>query len=104
MKDLQATKAERRFVVSGDVLSTNAAALRQELSALLENPAPFAVLELDLRAASMVDSVGLNLLVWAWKFARDRGAETRVLLTSSDIERTFRFTRLSSYVEVVRER
>ena len=94
---------KRVFTVPGDVLSTNAPDLRQQLSALLENPAPFTCLELDLREASMVDSVGLNLIVWAWKFARERGASTLVRITSPDIERTFRFTRLSTYLEVIRE-
>lgn len=89
--------------VPDDVLSTTAPALRTRLTALLENQSPFEILEIDLRAARMVDSVGLNLLVWAWKSAKARGARLRIRIANPDIERTFRFTRLSHFVDVVKE-
>lgn len=99
-------RATLTFAVPGDVLSTTAAALRRQIAALLEASAgspPLGVLEIDLRTARMVDSVGLNLLVWAWKSAQARGAQLRVRLASPDIQRTLRFTRLTSYIEVVNE-
>lgn len=88
-----------------DVLSTTAPQLRTHLAAVLETAqnGAFDVLEIDLRAARMVDSVGLNLLVWAWKAANARQARLRVRIASPDIERTFRFTRLSNYIEVVKD-
>jgi len=92
------------FAAPGNVLSTTAPLLRTQLTALFDQRAqPFEILEMDLRAARMVDSVGLNLLVWAWKTARSQGARLRVRIASPDIERTFRFTRLSNYIDVVKD-
>lgn len=90
------------FAIDGDLLSTTASPLRSQLSALMER-GPFELLEIDLRAASMVDSVGLNFLVWALKLARRRGAGLRVRVSSADIQRTFRFTRLTSYIDIALE-
>ena len=95
-----------KFAVNGDVLSTTAPELQKQLSALLESDRAvqsFDLLEIDLRSAAMVDSVGLSLLVWAWKAVKERGARLRLRIASPDIERTFRFTRLSSHIDVVRE-
>ncbi len=92
------------FAAPGNVLSTTAPLLRMQLTTLFEQRTqPFELLEMDLRAARMVDSVGLNLLVWAWKTARSQGARLRVRIASPDIERTFRFTRLSNYIDVVKD-
>ena len=91
------------FIVPGDLLSTTADAIRTELTTLLQSADGLETLEIDLRGASMVDSVGLNLIVWVWKSVRAKGASLCVRITSADIERTFRFTRLSSHIEVVRE-
>jgi len=87
-----------------DVLSTNAEDLRAALDQVLQAPAAvagaFQYFDADLRAARMVDSVGLNLLVWLWRVVTARGGRLRLRICSPDIERTFRFTRLSDRAEV----
>lgn len=89
------------YSVKGDLLSTNAPQVREKITELLASSSSFDALELDLRSAAMIDSVGLNLLVWAWKSVKQRNARLRVRITSPDVERTFRFTRLNSYIDVV---
>ena len=92
------------FRFPGDVLSTTAEDLRASLDQLLQSPAAlagsFQYFDADLRAARMVDSVGLNLLVWLWRVVTARGGRLRLRISSSDIDRTFRFTRLSDRAEV----
>ena len=93
-----------RFQASGDVLSTTADGLRAALEDVLHQPAAqagaFECFEIDLRSAHMVDSVGLNLLVWLWRAITARGARLRLKISSPNIERTFRFTRFCERVEV----
>jgi anti-anti-sigma factor len=93
-----------KFHVNGDVLSTTVGGLRAELDQVFESqsaaPGAIDVFEVDLRSARMVDSVGLNLLVWLWRTVTARGGKLRVQISSPDIERTFQFTRLSSRLEV----
>lgn len=89
--------------IPGDLLSTNAAALRSQLDAFLavsQGGAGWAVLELDLRRAAMVDSVGLNFLVSLHKRLAVDGKRLRVLILSESVRRILRFTRLDQYVEV----
>lgn len=92
-----------QFPVPGDLLSTNAAATRSQLDAFLADggrPGVWTVLELDLRHASMVDSVGLNFLVSLHKRLAADGKRLRVLVLSESVQRILRFTRLDQYVEV----
>jgi hypothetical protein len=67
---------EIAFRFPGDVLSTTAEDLRNSLDRVLKTPAAFAgsfqYFDADLRAARMVDSVGLNLLVWLWRVVTAR--------------------------------
>ena len=97
-----------RFQASGDVLSTTADGLRAALEEALHNSAAqagaFDCFEIDLRSAHMVDSVGLNLLVWLWRAITARGGRLRLKISSANIERTFRFTRFCERVEVQLER
>ena len=93
-----------QFQASGDVLSTTADGLRAALEDALHNPSAqagaFEWFEIDLRSAHMVDSVGLNLLVWLWRAITARGGRLRLKISSPNIERTFRFTRFCERVEV----
>jgi anti-anti-sigma factor len=93
------------LTIPGDVLSTNADPLRAEILALLETgpvkAGGWTTLQLDLTAAKMIDSVGLNLIVGLYKEAKKRGAKTSTLLRSENIQRTFIFTRLDAHVQVV---
>ncbi len=96
------------FQGSGDVLSTTADGLRASLEEVLHHASvqagTFDWFEIDLRSAHMVDSVGLNLLVWLWRAVTARGGRLRVKISSPNIERTLRFTRFCERVEVELER
>lgn len=101
--DTTSTTASPRFQIPGDLLSTNAAATRSQLDAYLasrEGNGAWTVLELDLRRAAMVDSVGLNFLVSLHKRLSGEGKRLRVLILSESVKRILRFTRLDQYVEV----
>ena len=92
--------------VPGDLISTNAEALRKEAAGLLETPdgAPrkSATFILDLRAARLVDSVGLNLVVGLLKRVQKLGARMQITYSNPNVLRTFTFTRLDQHVEMVK--
>ncbi len=92
--------------LKGNVLSTNAQEVRTKLTAALSDPrsatGALQLFELDVTEAQMIDSVGLNLLVWLLKAVRERGARLRLLISSVHVERTLQFTRLDQQAEVVR--
>lgn len=89
----------------GDIVSTNATALREEVFQILEsetiNRAAWTTLQLDLRAASMVDSMGLNLLVSIIKFARGRGGKVVGHVGNTNVQRALCFTRLNTQMELI---
>jgi anti-anti-sigma factor len=92
-----------RFDVGGDILSTNAESLKERLAGdLASAPSPLGTFELNLSQTRMVDSVGLNLLVWLIKQVRARGGKLRISLADANVQRTFQFTRLDREAEVVR--
>ena len=90
----------------GDLLSTNAEALRGEVSRLLEPvghaPRRRTTIRLDLSAAAMIDSVGLNLVVALLKRCRQEGLNLEILYSSPNILRTFAFTRLDKHICLTR--
>jgi anti-anti-sigma factor len=92
--------------VPGDLISTNAEALRGEIFGLLETsdrpPQAWTAFKLDLTAATMVDSVGLNLIVTLLKRVRKAGARLQIAYSSQNVLRTFIFTRLDKHLELVK--
>jgi anti-anti-sigma factor len=92
------------LALPGDVLSTNVEGLRQELSSILENPqvktGDWNVLRLDLTAAKMVDSAGLNFIVSIIKMVKARGGTVRATVGNPNVYRTFIFTRLDKQLEL----
>ena len=92
--------------VPGDLLSTNAEAMRNEANTLLEaannTPGQWGVFKLDLTAAKMIDSVGLNLIVTLVKRVQKHGAKMQVTYSNPNVLRTFNFTRLDKQVELVK--
>lgn len=90
---------------AGDVLSTNVSTLRQEVFQYLEsdeaNRADWQTLQLDLRAAKQIDSMGLNLLVSIIKLARSRNAKVTGQIASLNVQRVLLFTRLNTQMELV---
>jgi len=94
------------IAIPGDILSTNADALREELFGLLESPpvknGDWTLLKLDLTAAQMVDSVGLNLIVALVRVVKNRQANMETTISSSNIHRTFLFTRLDKQMNLLK--
>jgi anti-anti-sigma factor len=92
--------------VPGDLISTNAEALRNEAGTLLEPVEGAArqwdVFKLDLSLAQMIDSVGLNLVVTLVKRVQKLGARMQITYSNPNILRTFNFTRLDKHVELVK--
>lgn len=93
------------LVVPGDIISTNAAALRNEIFGILESEiisrASWETLQLDLRAANMIDSMGLNLLVSIIKLARTRESKIVGLIANQNVQRALCFTRLNTQMELI---
>jgi len=95
--------AGMRFEIEGDILSSNAESLKEKIAGeLAAAEGPVETFELSLVRTRMVDSVGLNLLVWLIKQIRVRGGKVRILLSDSNVLRTFQFTRLDREADVVR--
>lgn len=92
--------------VPGDLISTSAEALHSEINCLFSDAEPghvrWDVFQLDLTAATMVDSVGLNLIVTLLKRVQSRNARMRISYSSQNVLRTLTFTRLDKYVELVK--
>lgn len=90
----------------GDLTSTNAGAVRaaigETLAGLDSAGASWHAVQLDLAAAKMVDSVGLNLVVGLLKQVQQRGARLQVTGANSNIVRAFTFTRLDRQVDLVK--
>lgn len=89
------------YTAPGDILSTNAEATRTAILALVENSPASSVVELDLRATRMIDSVGLNLLVGAIKAKQQRGGEMRILVSHPGVQRILTFTRIDKHATIV---
>jgi anti-anti-sigma factor len=89
----------------GDVLSTNADVLRQDAMGALDSPAfkfaDWQTLKLDLTAAKMIDSVGLNLIVSLIRTAKSRSANVVGLISNPSVQRALVFTRLNSQMDLV---
>lgn len=89
----------------GDISSTNAEALRKETFSVLESEtiskANWETLQLDLRAAKMIDSMGLNLLVSIIKLARNRESRIVGLIANQNVQRALCFTRLDTQMELI---
>ena len=103
--NLQPETQTLSLTIAGDVLSTNADVIRSEINRLLEagdSPTDWKKFKLDLTAAKMVDSVGLNLIVNLLKRLQARGATLQVIYSSQNLLRTFVFTRLDKCIELVK--
>ena len=91
--------------VPGDILSTSAAAIREDLDRAIQSlDAECALtLEIDARKALMIDSVGLNLIVATLRQAKTRGITLRLRVSDRNVHRILLFTCLDKYLEVVRQ-
>ncbi|MFZ5806689.1 MAG: STAS domain-containing protein [Verrucomicrobiota bacterium] len=91
-----------QFVFHQDVLSS----VVEEMSFLIKKnledkkQEDWNILEIDLHAVRVMDSMGLNLLIGLLKHAQLRNARVRCKISSPTIHRTFLFTRLDKQMDV----
>lgn len=90
----------RTYVSPGDILSTNAESIRPELFAACEDLSPGSVIQLDLRAARMIDSVGLNLIVSLIRQVKGKDASIQILVSNKAVHRMMTFTRIDQHARV----
>jgi anti-anti-sigma factor len=106
---LSLNEASRQLTVHlpGDLTSTNAAAVRETLSSVLnadtEKPALWHTLRLELAGAKMVDSVGLNLIVSLLRAVQRLNGRMQVVYSSPNVLRTLQFTRLDKHIELIKQ-
>ncbi|MBC2607176.1 STAS domain-containing protein [Pelagicoccus albus] len=93
--------ASHTYKADGDIVSTNAQLHWSRIESVLDRATPSQLVELDLRAASMVDSVGLNAIVKAIKIAEGKKLKVRLLIASPSLKRICTFTRLDQKAEIV---
>ncbi len=102
--DLDTISKTLTLVFGGDILSTNSEEIRSKVFQLLESDqmrnASWSILKLDLLAAKMIDSTGLNLIIAIIKAAKSRGGSVKSVISSTNIHRTFLFTRLDAQMEI----
>ena len=95
-----------QITVPGDVLSTNVDTIRESIFETIDSEEVtkngFRKICLDLTAAKMIDSAGLNLLVSVLKVAKAQNASVLARISSPHIQRTFSFTRLDKLINLER--
>ncbi len=89
--------------VQGDLLSTNAKEIRASVEDLLAAPERVTGLKslvLDLTGASMIDSVGLNLIVAILRATKQAGGAMSIRHNNPNVHRILLFTRLDQQLEI----
>jgi len=96
---------EITLAINGNILSTNVQEVRQrvlDILALNETSNPsWKKLHLDLTAAQMIDSTGLNFLVAVTRHVKKRGIDLKISVTSPNISKSFSFIRLNRQADIV---
>lgn len=99
------TGEEITLVVGGNILSTNVQEVRQKILDVItksETEGPqWKQLHLDLTAAQMIDSTGLNFLVALLRHVKKRGSELKISVSSTNISKSFNFIRLDRQAQVI---
>ena len=84
--------ATLRLQVGGDVTSTTTGALHRDVQIILADEQTRALsihrVELDLNAARMVDSLGLNLIITILKWAKNRDARLGIQVSKRGVYST----------------
>jgi anti-anti-sigma factor len=88
-----------RIALSGELDISTAPRVEEELERV--EPDGPAVLVLDLRAVSFMDSTGLRLIVSADGRAREQGRRLAVVRGPETVQRIFRVTRLEERLDMV---
>ncbi|HWE52038.1 MAG TPA: STAS domain-containing protein [Bryobacteraceae bacterium] len=95
-----------QMVVPGNLISTNADQFRTGASSAIEAQSgvsrDWAGIEIDLTAAQMVDSAGLNALISLIRALKHDGKRVLIHVRNPHVYRVCMFTRLDSLAEIVR--
>lgn len=84
----------------GDLLSTNAEERAGQIGMIFSSHPDFKIVKLDLNAAKMVDSVGLNMLLGVIKTVIERDAEAVLHISSPSINRVFLMSRFDKLAKI----
>ncbi len=94
-----------QLTLKGDLKSTTTAALHRDVFSVLAHESArtlqISVVELDILGASMVDSLGLNLIIAVLKWSQQRGAKMRILVGTRGVYSTMLAVGLERQAEVV---
>jgi anti-anti-sigma regulatory factor len=94
-----------QLVVAGDLKSTTTAALHRDVFAILAHDyarsLSITVVELDISAATMVDSLGLNLVISVLKWSKQRGAAFRIIVGKRGVYSTMLAVGLDRQAELI---
>lgn len=92
------------LMVDGNVLSTNIKALREESLQLIngEDPSvgPWDTLVVDVTQAKMIDSTGLNFLVFLCRFVKKKQARMGILVGNASVQKSLTFVRLDRQANI----
>ncbi len=101
LNDRKMHPTSNTYKADGDIVSTNASLHWTRIEPVLKCVSENGLLELDLRASNMIDSVGLNVIVKTIKQAETQKARVRLLIGNQSLKRICTFTRLDQKAEIV---
>lgn len=94
-----------QLTVPGDIKSTTTAALHRDVFAILAHDfmrsLSLKVIELDISAATMVDSLGLNLVISVLKWSKQRDAQLRIRIGKRGVYSTMLAVGLDRQAELI---
>jgi anti-anti-sigma regulatory factor len=94
-----------QLTVAGDLKSTTTAALHRDVFAILAHDyarsLSISIVELDISAATLVDSLGLNLVIAVLKWSQQRGAALRIIVNKRGVYSTMLAVGLDRQAELI---
>ena len=94
-----------QLTLAGDLKSTTTAALHRDVFSILAHEYARSLqitqVELDISNATMVDSLGLNLVVSVLKWSKQRGAQLRILVGKRGVYSTMLAVGLDRQAELI---
>ncbi len=94
-----------QLAVAGDLISTTTAALHRDVFVILAHDyarsLSITVVELDISAATLVDSLGLNVVISVLKWSKQRGAAFRIIVGKRGVYSTMLAVGLDRQAELI---
>lgn len=88
----------------GDLVSTTTKSYKESVEQAMSQAASnslWTILELDLRAARYIDSVGINLLILLIRRMKERGGTVRILIGNANLKRVLTFMRVDQHADII---